>query len=73
MNIKGNKIELKPAQESDRWKIYYWLCKSDLTSSIMGPPKYPEYTIPTYEEFRDEYPVSFFSGSGDGMGFGISF
>lgn len=68
MEILGNKIKLIPAQETDREKIYNWLCKSDLTPSIMGPTKYPEYPIPTWEEFCNEYPLSFFNASGDGIG-----
>lgn len=68
MKIKGNKIELIPAQISDREKIYDWLCKSDLTSSIMGYPSYPEHPIPTFKEFCNEYPLSFFNASGDGIG-----
>ena len=68
LKIKGNIIALKPAQESDREKMYNWLCKSDLNSSIMGPPKYPEFPIPTYEEFCNEYPLSFFNGTVDGIG-----
>jgi diamine N-acetyltransferase len=68
MEIVGNKIKLIPAQESDREKIYNWLCRSDLTSSVMGPPDYSEHPIPTYEEFCKEYPLSFFNSSGDGLG-----
>ena len=68
MKIKGNKIELIPAQAADREKIYHWLCKSDLTSSIMGYPNYPEYPIPTFGEFCNEYPLSFFNSSGDVIG-----
>ena len=68
MRIKGNKVELKPAQESDRKKIYTWLSQSDLTPSIMGPPEYPDLPIPTWEEFCKEYPPSFFHRSGDGKG-----
>lgn len=66
--IAGNKIRLLPAQESDREKIYNWLCRSDVTPSVMGPPKYPEYPIPTHEEFYNKYPLSFFNASGDGIG-----
>jgi diamine N-acetyltransferase len=68
MEIAGNKIKLIPAKESDREKIYNWLCKSDLTPSIMGFPKYPEHPIPTYEKFCNEYPLFFFNESGDGIG-----
>ena len=68
MKIKGNKIELIPAEEPEREKIYRWLCKSDVTSSIMGPPGYPEHPIPAFEEFCNDYTLSFFNPSGDGKG-----
>lgn len=68
MKIPGNKIELKPAQESDRKKIYTWLAQSDLTSSIMGPPDYPDHPIPSWEEFCEDYTLSFFNSLGDGKG-----
>jgi diamine N-acetyltransferase len=68
VKIIGNKIELKPAQESDREKIYVWLTQSDLTLSIMGPPDYSDLPIPTWAEFCNEYPASFFNAAGDGKG-----
>ena len=68
MNIFGDKVELRPARESDRRKIYDWLTQSDLTSSIMGPPNYPDHPIPSWDEFCKDYTLSFFSSSGDGRG-----
>ena len=68
MKIKGKKIELKPAQESDRQKVYGWLCQSDVTASAMGPPVYPEQPVPTLDEFCSEYPLSFFNETGNGSG-----
>lgn len=68
MKITGNKITLLSARESDREKIYNWLCRSDLTPSVMGPPEYTEHPIPTWEEFCSEYPLYFFNESGDGIG-----
>lgn len=68
MNIPGTGIRLMPAREADRRKIYRWLCKSDLTSSMMGPPENPEHPVPTWKEFCDQYPLSFFNSSGDGTG-----
>ena len=68
MKISGNKIELKLARESDRKKIYIWLAQSDLTSSMMGPPDYPDYPIPSWEEFCGDYTLFFFNASGDGKG-----
>lgn len=68
MKIYGDKIELKPAQESDRKKIYTWLTQSNLTSSMMGPPYYSDHPIPSWEEFCEDYPLSFFNASGNGKG-----
>jgi len=68
MGIIGKKIELKPAQESDRKKIYTWLTQSNLTSSMMGPLDYSDHPIPSWEEFCEDYTLSFFNASGDGKG-----
>ena len=68
MKITGNIIEIKPAQESDRENIYAWLAQSDLTYSMMGPPYYPDNPIPSWEEFCEDYTLSFFNALGDGKG-----
>lgn len=68
MAIKGSIIDIKPASEADRKKIYLWLTHSDLTPSMMGPPDYPDHSIPTWEEFCEDYTLSFFNDSGDGKG-----
>jgi RimJ/RimL family protein N-acetyltransferase len=68
MKIIGKKIVLVPAQERDREKIFIWLTQSDLTLSMFGEPKYPEHTVPTWEEFCADYTLDFFSKSGDGKG-----
>lgn len=68
MKITGNKIELRPAQESDRKKIFTWLAQSDLTSSMMGSPDYPDHPVPSWDEFCSDYALSFFTTLGDGKG-----
>lgn len=68
MKITGNKIELRPAQESDREKIYTWLAQSDITPSIMGSQNYSDCPIPSWEEFCKDYTLSFFNASGNGKG-----
>ncbi|MGA1844278.1 MAG: GNAT family N-acetyltransferase [bacterium] len=68
MKIYGDTIELRPAQESDRKKIYDWLTQSNITSCMMGPPEYPDHPIPSWEEFCEDYTLSFFNASGDGKG-----
>ncbi|MCU0822260.1 MAG: GNAT family N-acetyltransferase, partial [Spirochaetes bacterium] len=66
--IHGKKIRLRPAEESDREKIFNWLAKSDVTRSMMGPPDFPEHPVPSWEEFCDDYSPRFFNKTGDGMG-----
>jgi diamine N-acetyltransferase len=68
MKITGKIITLISAQESDRERIYTWLCKSDITSSMMGSPCYPDHPIPSFEEFCADYVPSFFNDSGNGKG-----
>ncbi|MBU2511964.1 GNAT family N-acetyltransferase [bacterium] len=68
MKIIGKKIELVPAKEADREKIFSWLTQSDLTSSMLGEPNYPDHPIPSWEEFCTDYTSDFFSTSGDGKG-----
>lgn len=68
MIINGNRIVLRPANEADRKKIYVWLTHSDLTSSMMGPPNFPDHPTPSWEDFCYDYSPSFFNTSGDGNG-----
>ena len=68
MGIIGKTVELKPAQESGRRLIYTWLTQSDITLLMMGPPDYPDQSIPSWEEFCEDYTLSFFNASGDGKG-----
>lgn len=68
MTIIGNKIVLRPAREDEREKVFRWLAQSDLTSTMLGPPTFPDHPIPSWEEFCDSYPLSFFNSEGDGSG-----
>lgn len=68
MKITGKIITLIPAQESDRERVYNWLCQSDLTSSMMGLPHYPDHPIPSFEEFCRDYTPAFFNDAGNGKG-----
>lgn len=61
--IKGSQVSLIPATLADRIQIYRWAACSDLTSSLFGPPTYPEHPIPTYEQFCRDHPEYFFNGS----------
>ncbi len=68
MEIIGNRIVLRPAEERDRKKTYIWLTKSDVTASMMGPPNFTDHPISSWEEYCQEYPLSLFNSSGDGKG-----
>jgi len=61
-------MELRPAKEPERRKIYNWFAHSDLTPSMTGPPFYTEHPVPTWEEFCADYPLSYFNESGNGKG-----
>lgn len=61
--LKGKLITLRPATMQDRRQVFEWLAHSDLTSSMLGPPHFPENPVPTWEEFIDDYYEYFFDGS----------
>lgn len=61
--ISGAEVTLRPARESDRRDVFAWLAGSDVTSSMMGPPIFPEQPAPTWEEFNADYGPNFFNGS----------
>jgi diamine N-acetyltransferase len=61
--ICGLTVTLRPATEDDRRDVYSWLATSDVTASMMGPPKYPDVPIPTWDDFSADYGPHFFDGS----------
>ena len=61
--IRGTKITLRPATQNDRRDVYMWLVASDVTASMMGPPTFPDVSIPTWDEFLSDYAPHFFDGS----------
>lgn len=61
--IKGNIVELVPASLEERMAIYEWLCNSDVTASMMGPPDFVKLRIPTWDEFCEDYVDCYFDGS----------
>jgi RimJ/RimL family protein N-acetyltransferase len=63
MMIRGSMVTLRPARESDRRDVYRWLAESDVTRCMMGPPLYPDASVPTWDEFCDDYGPHFFDGS----------
>ena len=61
--MQGRKISLRKATEADRGNVYEWLTHSDLTPSMMGPPRFPDHTIPSWEEFCQDYRPFYFDDS----------
>lgn len=59
----GDKIKIRPATMHDKTKIFDWLTNSNLTSSMMGFPDYPDAKIPTWDEFDKDYLNHYFDGS----------
>lgn len=65
--MRKNKLEievtLKPALLADKIKIYNWLARSNLTSEMLGYPKFPDNPVPTWEEFDEDYLDHYFNDS----------
>jgi len=61
--LSGKKVSLRPATLDDRASIFQWLAHSNLTKEMIGPPKYPDSEIPTWEAFIQDYVEFFFDGS----------
>lgn len=66
--LQGQRVWLKPATMAERRLIYEWATQSDLTSSMMGPPLFPDHMPPTWEEFCDDYKPYFFDDSAPELG-----
>ena len=61
--IRGNIVSLRPATNDDRRNIFTWLVASDVTPYMMGPPTFPDVSIPTWEDFILDYALHFFDGT----------
>lgn len=67
-NIRGTLVTLRPATIHDRRMIYEWLAHSDVTADMMGPPIYPEHTIPTWQDFCNDYILHYFNDDSPELG-----
>lgn len=59
--IKGKDIKLAPASPEDRYDIYYWSMHSDIAYMMVGPPRYPELPVETWEEFNLDFEDHYFT------------
>src|SRR5262245_3275641 len=66
--IRGSLVILRPAREQDRRAIYLWLAESDLTSSMLGPPNFPDAAVPTWDQFCGDYGPHFLDGMRQDVG-----
>lgn len=53
-------VSIKPSEIKDKRKIYDWLANSNITKEMLGPPKFPDIPIPSWEEFDKDYNEIFF-------------
>ncbi len=63
MALSGAKARLRKAAEADRRTIFEWLAHSDVTPSMMGPPLFPDTSVPTWAEFCEDYRPHYFDDS----------
>lgn len=56
-------LTLRPATLQDKKKVFHWLAHSNLTNEMLGPPNFPENSIPTWEEFNVDYVDHYFDYS----------
>jgi diamine N-acetyltransferase len=59
----SRKVALRRAVPADRPRAYQWLARSDLTGGVLGPPLYPDYPVPTLEQFASTFGPHHFDGS----------
>ncbi len=61
--LTGAQTVLRKAAEADRRNVFEWLTRSDLTPWMMGPPRFPDHPIPSWEEFCADYRPHYFDDS----------
>ena len=66
--ILVDKVVLRPSALEDRQMIFEWLAHSDITSSMIGPPTFPDQPIPSWAEFLADYEDYYFDGSAPEQG-----
>lgn len=68
MLLTGEHMVLRQAVEDDRRTVYEWMAESEITKSMMGPPRYSDIPIPNWEQFCSDYSPQYFNGSDPMLG-----
>lgn len=66
--LQGKFVALRLSTLDDRRRIYDWFAHSDLRSSMLGEPTFPDEFVPTWEEFCEDHTPHFFEGEITEMG-----
>jgi diamine N-acetyltransferase len=67
-DLRGRCVTLRPAVPEDGRTILDWLYRSDVTPSMLGPPLYPERSVPPSGEGGGGYEPHYFDGSAPELG-----
>ncbi len=65
---RDDHVSIRPATLADRRAVYEWMAHSDVTASMMGPPRFPDAPIPTWEQFCADYVPCYFEGTDERFG-----
>lgn len=65
---RTDRVVIRPARLADRRAVYEWMAHSDITSSMMGPPIFPDAPVPTWEQFCADYVPCYFDGTDERFG-----
>lgn len=66
--IRNDRVTIRPATLADRRAVYEWMVHSDVSASMMGPPRFPDAPIPTWEQFCADYVPYYFEGTNERFG-----
>jgi RimJ/RimL family protein N-acetyltransferase len=66
--IPGKRVVLRPTTPEDAVHVHDWLFRSDVTSSLMGPPLFPERPVPLPEDSTQDFDPHYFDGSAPALG-----
>jgi RimJ/RimL family protein N-acetyltransferase len=66
--ILGMRVVLRAATTEDESQILRWLLKSDITPSILGPPRFPERPVPSLDDPSQRLDRHYLDGTAPELG-----